>query len=125
MVLLVDLQVLGEVIDTPCQQRNLDLRRTGVVRVRAIFIYNSLRVVHEVLSYASKFDGREPAWRMPTRDDSKVAFYRCFSVCQDQPSAFRKKAKLHASGDNGFDLYLDQPLGIEQCLHNDHGCCRF
>ena len=60
MVLLIDLQMLGEVIDTPCQQRNLDLRRTGVVRVRAIFIYNSLRVVHEVLSYASKWSGECP-----------------------------------------------------------------
>ncbi len=73
MVLLVDLQVLGEVVDTPCQQRNLDLRRTGVVRVRAIFIYNSLRVVHEVLSYASKCGGRMPT-SMITRSRTIGAF---------------------------------------------------
>ena len=60
MVFLVDLQVLGEVIDTPCQQCNLNFRRTGVIRVRAIFIYNKLRVVHEVLSYASKWSGECP-----------------------------------------------------------------
>jgi hypothetical protein len=40
MILFVDLQVLGEVIDTLSQQRNLNLRRTGVRVVRAIFIYN-------------------------------------------------------------------------------------
>jgi len=54
MVLRVDLQMRGEVIDALSQQRNLDLGRTGVRVVRAIFIHNSLRVVHEVLSYASK-----------------------------------------------------------------------
>ncbi len=61
MILLVDLQVLGEVIDTLSQQRNLDLRRAGVRFVRAIFIYNSLRVVHEVLSYECKWSGDCPA----------------------------------------------------------------
>ncbi len=54
MILFVGLQMLGEVVDAFCEQRNLDLRRTGVRGMRAIFIYNSLRVVHEVLSYASK-----------------------------------------------------------------------
>ena len=52
--------MLGEVIDTLSQQRNLNLRRAGVLVVRAIFIYNSLRVVHEVLSYASKWSGDCP-----------------------------------------------------------------
>jgi hypothetical protein len=60
MVLLVDLQMLGEVIDTLSQQRNLDLGRTRIRGVRAKFIYNSLRVVHEVLSYASKQSGECP-----------------------------------------------------------------
>ncbi len=60
MILLVDLQVFREVIDTLCQQRNLNLRRTGVRGVRAIFIYNSLRIVHKVLSYASKRSGECP-----------------------------------------------------------------
>jgi hypothetical protein len=54
MVLVVDLQMLGEVIDPFSDQRNLYLGRTRVRRVRAIFIYNRLSVVHEVLSYASK-----------------------------------------------------------------------
>ncbi len=54
MVLLMDLQMLGEVVDALGQQRNLDLRRTCVRGVRAVFFYNSLRVVHEVLSYAGK-----------------------------------------------------------------------
>lgn len=60
MILLVDLQMLGEVIDTLSQQRNLDLRRACVRGMRAKFIYNSLRVVHEVLSYASKWSGECP-----------------------------------------------------------------
>jgi hypothetical protein len=41
--------------------------------VRAIFIYNSLRVVHEVLSYASKCGGRMPT-RMITRSRTIGAF---------------------------------------------------
>ncbi|GMQ93883.1 MAG: hypothetical protein BMS9Abin12_1363 [Acidimicrobiia bacterium] len=60
MVFLVDLQMLGEMIDTLSQQRDLDLRRACVRGVRAIFIYNNLRVVHEVLSYASKWTGECP-----------------------------------------------------------------
>jgi hypothetical protein len=60
IVLLIDFQVLGEVVDTPRQQRNLNLRRTGVRWMRAIFIYDELRVVHEVLSYASKWSGECP-----------------------------------------------------------------
>jgi len=59
MVLLVDLQMLGEVIDTLSQQHNLNLR-SCVRGVRAILIYNCLRVVHEVLSYASKRSGECP-----------------------------------------------------------------
>ena len=47
MILFVDLQMLGEVIDTLSQQRDLNLRRTGVRGMRAIFVYNRLRVVHE------------------------------------------------------------------------------
>jgi hypothetical protein len=54
MVLLVDLQVFGEVIDPLSQQRNLDLGRSRVRGMRAEFVYNRFRVVHEVLSYASK-----------------------------------------------------------------------
>ena len=54
MILLMGLQMLSEVVDAFCEQRNLNLRRTGVRGVRAIFFYNSVRVVHEVLSYASK-----------------------------------------------------------------------
>lgn len=54
MVLLVDLQVFGEVIDPLSQQRNLDLGRSRVRGMRAVFVYNRFRVVHEVLSYASK-----------------------------------------------------------------------
>lgn len=52
MVLLVDLQVFREVIDPLGEQRNLNLRRTGVRGMRAIFVYNRLSVGHEVLSYA-------------------------------------------------------------------------
>jgi hypothetical protein len=123
MVLFVDLQVLGEVVDTLCQQRNLDLRRTGVVRVRSIFIYNSLRVVHEVLSYVSKFGGREPAWRMPK---GMIARSRSISVpkyVRIQQSAFNKRTILASSCDNGFDFDLDQPLRVEQRGDDDHGCC--
>ena len=54
MILLMGLQMVGEVIDPLSEQRNLDLRRTGVRGMRAIFVYNRFRVVHEVLSYASK-----------------------------------------------------------------------
>ena len=54
MILLVDLQVFGEVIDPLSQQRNLDLGRSRVRGMRAVFVYNRFRVVHEVLSYASK-----------------------------------------------------------------------
>ncbi len=61
MILLVDLQMLGEVIDTLSQQRNLDLGRTRIRGMRAKVIYNSLRVVHEVLSYASKWSGECPS----------------------------------------------------------------
>ena len=61
MILLVDLQMLGEVIDTLGQQRNLDLRRACVRGMRAKVIYNSLRIVHEVLSYASKWSGECPS----------------------------------------------------------------
>lgn len=49
MILLVDLQVFSEVIDALCQQRDLNLRRAGVRGMRAIFVYNRFRVVHEVL----------------------------------------------------------------------------
>ena len=49
MVLLVDLQVLGEVVDPLGEQRDLDLRGAGVRPVRAVFVYNCLRVLHEVL----------------------------------------------------------------------------
>lgn len=66
MILLVDLQMLGEVVDTLSQQRNLNLRRTGVRGVRSIIIYNSLRVVHEVLSYACKWSGECPAGILAT-----------------------------------------------------------
>lgn len=53
MILLVDLQVLGEVVDPLGEQRDLDLGRTRVRGMRAVFVYNRLSVVHEVLSYAS------------------------------------------------------------------------
>lgn len=49
IILLVDLQVFGKVVDSLCQQRNLDLRRAGVRGMRAVFFYNRFRVVHEVL----------------------------------------------------------------------------
>ncbi len=60
MILFMGLQMLGEVVDALSQQRNLDLRGTGVRGVRAVFIYNSLSVFHEVLSYASKRSGDCP-----------------------------------------------------------------
>jgi hypothetical protein len=52
MILFVDLQMLGEVVNTLSQQRNLDLWGSCIGGVRAVFFYNSVRVVHEVLSYA-------------------------------------------------------------------------
>ena len=109
MVLFVDLQMLGEVIDTPCQQRNLNFRRTGVIRVRAIFIYNSLRVVHEVLSYASKSAGGSPLGECL---GGMIARSRCIGVSKDvriQSSVFSKKAMLHPSWNDNFDFDLDQP----------------
>jgi hypothetical protein len=54
MVLLVDLQMLGEVIDAFGQQRHLDLWGSCIGGVCTVFFYNSLGVVHEVLSYAVK-----------------------------------------------------------------------
>ncbi len=36
MILLIALQVLGQVVDPLCQQRNLDIRRTGVRLMKAI-----------------------------------------------------------------------------------------
>jgi hypothetical protein len=54
MVLLIDLQVLSEVVDALGQQRHLDLCGSSVIGVCTVFFYNSLGVVHEVLSYASK-----------------------------------------------------------------------
>jgi len=54
MILLVDLQMLGEMIDAFGQQRHLDLWGSGIGGMSAVFFYNSLGVVHEVLSYASK-----------------------------------------------------------------------
>ena len=60
MILVIGFQVLGEVVDALSQQRNLDLGRTRVRGVRSVFIYNCLSVVHEVLSYASKWSGECP-----------------------------------------------------------------
>jgi len=54
MILLVDLQMLGEVIDAFGQQRHLDLWGSCIGGVCTVFFYNSLGVVHEVLSYAVK-----------------------------------------------------------------------
>ena len=54
MVFLIDLQVLSEVVDALGQQRHLDLCGSSVIGVCTVFFYNSLGVVHEVLSYASK-----------------------------------------------------------------------
>ena len=52
VVLLVDLEMLGQVVDTLGEQRNLDFRRTGVVCMHAERFDNGLRVVHEGLSFA-------------------------------------------------------------------------
>ena len=73
MILLMGLQMVGEVVDSICQQRNLDLRRTGVRGMRAIFIYNSLRVVHEVLSYAGKWSGDCPSRMIASRGRSTAS----------------------------------------------------
>jgi len=54
MILLVDLQVLGQVVDALRQQCNLNLGGTRVRGMRAVFIYNILSVAHEVLSYVGK-----------------------------------------------------------------------
>jgi hypothetical protein len=40
MILLVDLQVVGEVIDPLSEQRNLDLGGTRVRGMRAVFLHN-------------------------------------------------------------------------------------
>jgi hypothetical protein len=115
MVLFIDLQVLGEVIDTPCQQGNLDLRRTGVVRVRAIFIYNNLRVVHEVLSYASKWSGECPR--------GMIARSRSISALQKSAFGFQPSQCLDTSGDDGFNFDLYEPAGVQQSSDHDHCCC--
>jgi hypothetical protein len=60
MILVIGFQMLGEVVDTLSQQRYLDLGRTRVRGMRAVFIYNCLSVVHEVLSYAIKWSGECP-----------------------------------------------------------------
>jgi hypothetical protein len=52
VVLLVDLEMFGQVVDTLGEQRDLDLRRTGVRGVLAERFDNGLAVVHEGLSFA-------------------------------------------------------------------------
>jgi hypothetical protein len=54
MILLVDLQMLGEVVDAFGQQRHLNLSGSSVIGACTVFFYNNLGVVHEVLSYAVK-----------------------------------------------------------------------
>jgi hypothetical protein len=48
----VDLEMFGQVVDTLGEQRDLDLRRTGVRGVLAERFDNGLGVVHEGLSFA-------------------------------------------------------------------------
>jgi len=69
MILGMDLQVLGEMAYSLGQQRHLDLGRSRVGGMSAVFFYNSVGVVHEVLSYASK------CGRLPKREDSTLLIY--------------------------------------------------
>ena len=64
MILLVGLQMLGEMVDAFGQQRHLDLWGSCIGGMRAVFFYNSAGVVHEVLSYASKRSGDCPDGRI-------------------------------------------------------------
>jgi hypothetical protein len=75
MVLLVDLQVLGEVVDAIGQQRDLDLGRPGVTLVRAVLGVGR-RLVRQVLSHRAsvvpfKGSGQVPSFR--TREARREA----------------------------------------------------
>ena len=48
----MDLEMLGQMIDTLGEQGNLDLRRAGVCCMLAERFDNGLAVVHEGLSFA-------------------------------------------------------------------------
>jgi hypothetical protein len=60
VVLFVDLEMLGEMVDAFSEQRYLDLRRTGVRSVRAKFINDCLCVVHEDSFLRDRVRGRLP-----------------------------------------------------------------
>ena len=51
MILLVALQVLGQMIDPLRQQRNLDIRRTGVRLMKAISFYCVGLLFHSFQSF--------------------------------------------------------------------------
>ncbi len=106
MVLLVDLQVLGEVVYALGQQCRLDLGRSRVGGMRAVFFYNSLRVVHEVFSYASKQSGDRPVATIAASRTTRAS------------NPFHDES--HPRANDRLDLDLYPPHRVQEPSNDDH-----